>query len=168
MTVLVAVASKYGATREIAEAIAHALAGRGVAADVRAVDDVLDVGPYDAVVLGSAVYVGQWLDSARQFVEEHAETLAARPVWLFSSGPIGDPPRPADETVQIEAVLATTGARDHRVFPGKLDKKRLSVAERAVVFAFRAAEGDFRDRGAIAARAAHIADEVLRDPRRRA
>jgi len=84
--VLVAVASKHGATQEIAEAIGRVLAERGVGADVMRVDDVTDATGYEAVVLGSAVYMGNWLEPARRFVEDHADELAAQPTWLFSSG----------------------------------------------------------------------------------
>jgi menaquinone-dependent protoporphyrinogen oxidase len=163
MSVLVAAASKYGATQEIAEAIGRALSDGGLEVDVRRVDDVADIAGYEAVVLGSAVYVGQWLESARRFVDDHAGELAGRPTWLFSSGPIGEPPRPAEETaVKIDAILAATGAREHRVFAGKLDKSRLSFGERAVVFAFRAAEGDFRDWDDITTWAAGIAEALPR------
>jgi menaquinone-dependent protoporphyrinogen oxidase len=159
MTVLVAVASRHGATREIAEAIGRGLSARGVGAEVRSVDEVDGVAAYEAVVLGSAVYAGRWLKAARQFAEANAEDLAARPTWLFSSGPIGDPPRPSEEeAVQVGQIVAATAAREHRVFAGKLDKRGLSFAERAVVVAFRAAEGDFRDWEAIAAWADAIAD----------
>ena len=94
MTVLVAAASKYGATAEIAEAIGRALREGGVAADVRPVEQAGDLAGYAGVVLGSAVYVGRWLEPGRRFVDEHAEELAAKPTWLFSSGPVGDPPKP--------------------------------------------------------------------------
>lgn len=161
MTVLVAYASKHGSTQEIAEALGRELGSQGVEADVRSVADV-DGAPYEAVVLGSAVYAGRWLESARRFVDRHAGDLAGRPIWLFSSGPIGDPPRPPDdEAVQIDTILAATGAHGHRIFAGKLDKSRLSFPERAIVLAFRAAEGDFRDWEAIAAWANEIADAVL-------
>ncbi len=96
MTVLVAAASKYGATQEIAEAIGRVLAECGVGAEVMRVEDVGDVTGYEAVVLGSAVYMGSWLEPARRFVEEHGDELAALPTWLFSSGPTGDPPRPSE------------------------------------------------------------------------
>jgi len=80
---------------------------------------------YEAFVLGSAVYFGNWLQEARGFVEAHGHELAARPVWLFSSGPIGDPPEPSEEkAVHIEAIREATGAEDHRLFGGKLDKSR--------------------------------------------
>jgi menaquinone-dependent protoporphyrinogen oxidase len=161
MTILVAVATKYGATREIAEAIGRRLSDRGLEVVVRSIEDVDDVAPFEAVVLGSAVYAGRWLEQARRFVEKRAVELAERPTWLFSSGPIGDPPRPHEqEAVQIDTIAAATRARAHRVFAGRLDKGLLSFAERAIVFAFRAAEGDFRDWEAIAAWADEIADAL--------
>jgi menaquinone-dependent protoporphyrinogen oxidase len=79
-------------------------------------------------------------------VEKHAATLAAKPTWLFSSGPIGDPPRPNDsEAVNVDDVLAATDAKEHRVFAGKVDKSKLGFGERAVMRAVRAAQGDYRD-----------------------
>ncbi len=146
MTVLVAVASRHGATHEIAETIGRRLVEGGLEVDVQRVEDVRDPSQYDAVVLGSAVYVGRWLKSARAFVDAHAEELAARPTWLFSSGPIGDPPKPegGDKAVQVEGVVAGTHARGHRVFAGRIDRSRLNLAERAVASAVRAADGDFR------------------------
>lgn len=161
MTVLVAAASRHGATQEIAESIGRSLEKHGVAVDVRVVDDVGDLAPYEAFVVGSAVYIGNWLESARDFVDKHGKVLADRPTWLFSSGPIGEPPRPAeDAAVQIDALMAATNARGHRLFAGKLDKSRLGFGERAVVLAFRAAEGDFRDWAEIDAWAVHIAESL--------
>ena len=60
--------------------------------DVRAAEQVSTV--YDAAVLGSGVYLGHWLESACLLVDSHAEALSRIPVWLFSSGPIGDLPMP--------------------------------------------------------------------------
>jgi menaquinone-dependent protoporphyrinogen oxidase len=69
MTVLVTAASKHGATLGIAEAIARVLDEHGVSADLVDIDEVSDLGRYEAVVLGSAVYMGQWLKQARRFVD---------------------------------------------------------------------------------------------------
>ena len=93
------------------------------------------------MVLGSAVYAGHWLEPARELAERHAEALAARRVWLFSSGLVGNPPKPAEEeSVYVSGILEATGARDHRVFSGKLDKGTLGFAEKAIVLALRVAE----------------------------
>lgn len=144
--VLVAVASKHGATWEIGEALGQVFAERGLRCDVLKVEDVQDVTDYDAVVLGSAVYFGRWMESARRFADAFADDLSARPVWLFSSGPIGDPPRPSEEVaVNVDDLLTLTGATGHRLFAGRIDKDQLSFSERAVLAAVRSGEGDFRD-----------------------
>ena len=161
MTVLVAVASRHGATEEIAEAIGRSLRERGVDAEVVRVDEVEDVVGYEAVVLGSSVYAGRWLEAARRFVDEHVSELATLPTWLFSSGPIGAPPKPeAEEAVHIDRVMSLTHAREHRLFAGELVRSRLSFAERAVTRAFHAPEGDFRDWEEIDAWAGSIAEAL--------
>ena len=97
MNVLVTVASRQGATKEIAERIGEVLSAAGLGATVEPVEAVGDVDRYDAVVLGSAVRIGHWIEPARRFVRDHSAALATRPVWLFSSGPIGDPPKPVGD-----------------------------------------------------------------------
>jgi menaquinone-dependent protoporphyrinogen oxidase len=144
MNVLVTVASKHGATTQIAEAIGRALAKADIGAEVVAPDEVRSLKGYDAVILGSAVYAGRWLDEAKRFVEREAPALAERPVWLFSSGPIGDPPKPDEEAIDVAPIRAVTGARDHRIFAGLLDKSQLGFGERAIVKVVRAEEGDYR------------------------
>jgi menaquinone-dependent protoporphyrinogen oxidase len=143
---------------EIAEAIGRALDEAGMAAAVEPIDDVGDLVPYEAVVLGSAVYIGHWLPPARAFAERNAEALQARSTWLFSSGPIGDPPRPkAEDAVKVDELMAMTGAREHRLFGGRIDKHRLGFGERAVMLAVGGKDGDFRDWDAIATWAGEIA-----------
>jgi menaquinone-dependent protoporphyrinogen oxidase len=158
MRVLVAAASKHGSTFEIAEAIGRGLTSHGLEVDVRRLDDVRRLESYDAVVLGSAVYAGHWMHGARDFVDEHEDELTVRPLWLFSSGPLGAPPHPIDEhAVNITDILLATDARDHRLFAGRLDRYGLGFGERAVALAVQAPEGDFRDWEAIAVWAAEIA-----------
>ncbi len=107
------------------------------------------------------MYVGRWLAPARRFVEEHRDALSARPVWLFSSGPLGDPLKPDEEhAVAIDEIVSSTHARGHLLFAGKLDTRRLGFGERAVVHAVRAAEGDFRDWERIEGWAAGIAETL--------
>lgn len=145
MKVLVTAASDHGATAEIAQAIGRALEERGISVTVGPVEEVQDVEEFDAFVVGSAVYTGHWLRRARKFVEDHAQTMSGRPVWLFSSGPIGDPPRPEEESVDTLPLVMAVHAQGHRIFGGKLDRSTLGFAERAICTALRAPEGDFRD-----------------------
>lgn len=154
MKVLVSAASKHGATAEVAEEIAkglrealqeHGVGGDDVVVVVRPAEKVSSVEDYDAVVLGSAVYAGHWLKPARELAERLARALSEKPTWLFSVGPIGDPPKPEEDPVDVAPILEATVAQDHRIFAGKLDKGSLGFAEKAVVLALRAPEGDFRD-----------------------
>ena len=149
-SVLVAVASRHGATREIAEAVGASLRRSGLEATVIDLDEApdrpIDVADHDAVVLGSAIYMGRWRRSARDFVEAHRSALAARPLWLFSSGPLGDPPEPAeDHAVELDDLIADLMPYEHRIFTGRLDRAALGVREKAVVRIVKAPEGDFRD-----------------------
>jgi menaquinone-dependent protoporphyrinogen oxidase len=120
MKVLVTAATRYGATGEIARAIGEVLREHGLDSTVGPPETTTTVDDYDVVVLGSAVYAGRWLKPARELVDRSRGALAARPVWLFSSGPVGDPPKPEQDPVDVADLVATTGARDHRVFAGKL------------------------------------------------
>jgi menaquinone-dependent protoporphyrinogen oxidase len=160
MKVLVTAASKHGATAGIAQAIGDVLAARGLEVTVAPVEDVPTVDGYDAVVAGSAVYAGHWLKPAIQFVERHADALMGRPVWLFSSGPVGDPPKPEEDPVDAAWVVKQTAAYEHRVFAGMLDRGRLGFAEKAVVTALRAPVGDFRDWDDIRAWAGEVAERL--------
>lgn len=162
MRVLVSAASRHGSTREIAERIGAVLRERSADApapevDVIPPDAVADVDGYDALVLGSAVYMGRWLDSALRLSRRYAQDRRDRPVWLFSSGPVGDPLKPDQQPVDVGSVVSVTRAREHRTFAGVLDRHRLSFGERAVVAALRAPYGDFRDWAAVEAWARDIA-----------
>ena len=159
MTVLVTTASRHGATAEIGAEIAAVLSERGIAS-VAAPVATASPSDYDAVILGSAVYMGRWLPPARDFVERHRDTLAQRPVWLFSSGPVGvSPPAGMEHIADAEEVR---GARAHRVFDGRIDRRELGLLEKAALRAVHAPDGDYRDWEAVRAYANEIADELER------
>ena len=161
MTVLIAYASKHGSTQEIAERISEKLRQMGIQAETRSVDEVSDPESYEALVIGSAVYYGSWLKEATEWVRRNQATLAARPVWLFSSGPLGTEVKDAEpQPKEIAEFRETIGPRDQRIFFGALEHSRLSFAERMMVKAVRAPEGDFRDWQAIEAWAASIARDL--------
>ena len=81
-------------------------------------------------------------------------------MWLFSSGPIGDPPKPDDDAVDVADLVDAVSAWDHRTFAGRLERARLGFGERAIVAALRAPDGDFRDWDVIAGWAAGIAEAL--------
>lgn len=158
MRMLVTAASRHGSTMEMASAIGRALTEIGLEVEVRPIHELDGVAGYRAVVVGSGVYMGRWLPEATEFVERHAVELRARPVWLFSSGPVGSPdPKPEGDPTGIDQLVAAVHARGHRTFTGRLDRGRLGIGERLVVSAVRAPEGDFRDWEALADWAKEIA-----------
>lgn len=170
MKVLVAYASKYGSTKAIAERIAGKIREGGITVDAIPAKTVDDVGGYDAFVLGSALYILDWMKDAKTFVERHRDILATRPLWLFSSGPIspgttdmqGRDARTTCAKKEVMALKDELRARDHHIFWGALDKKKLSIPERLIasVPAFPGTEGDFRDWNEIDQWAMTVAQEI--------
>ena len=89
MKVLVAYASRHGATKGIAERIAQSLTNREIEVTLKPARQVQDVAEYDAFVVGGAAYAFHWLKDASTFVRRNRVVLAGNPTWLFSSGPLG-------------------------------------------------------------------------------
>jgi menaquinone-dependent protoporphyrinogen oxidase len=163
--VLVAYATKYGATAEIAEKIGEVLRQAGLSADVLPVDRAGDPGAYNAVVLGSAVYIGQWRKGAARFLETHEVALAKKPVWLFSSGPTGkgDPVELVQDwrfPGKLQPIADRIKPRDIALFQGAVDADKLSFIEKWMLKNVKAPVGDFRDWQAIISWATAIADEL--------
>ena len=167
--VLISAASEHGSTGEIARLIGDTLTNNHMAVDIvppAAVDSVED---YDAVILGSAVYTGHWLAEARDFAIRFRDPLTARRVWLFSSGPVGDPSRKVVQSMEqdpadVTRIQQDIGVRGHQMFAGKLDPKALSVAQRASLLVFHGMRGDFRDRAVITQWADGIAADLATLP----
>lgn len=174
MNVLVAYASRHGATQGIAERIAETLRDAGVDARARSVESVPDLEGYDACVIGAAAYMFHWLKEAASFVRHHRAALEAMPVWLFSSGPLGTEPTNEKGQDQKTAVIPRElpelaeliSAREYRVFFGAYthDRKPIGLAERFMTMlpASRDTlpEGDFRDWAEIEGWAREIADAL--------
>jgi menaquinone-dependent protoporphyrinogen oxidase len=120
---------------------------------------------YDAVVVGGAVYRRRLLREATGFLERNRDVLAGRPVWLFSSGPLGNA-RAGDPLEDPSRLVAP-----HRqvVFPGALDPAELTFAEQVLrrTPSGRATlpAGDFRDWDEIRAWAGAIGEELRRTTR---
>jgi len=163
--VLVTYATKYGATAEIAEKIGEVLRSQGLQAEVQAADRATEPGSYTAVVLGSAIYAGQWRKEAVTFLEANEQTLAGMPVWFFSSGPTGkgDPVELVKGWRFPEGqrpIADRIGPRDMAVFHGVIDGHKVNFAEKLIIKALKAPFGDFRDWEAITAWATSIGDEL--------
>jgi menaquinone-dependent protoporphyrinogen oxidase len=173
MNVLVAYASRHGSTAGIAERIAATVRSAGIAAEARPASQVEAVAGYDAFVIGSAAYMFHWLKDATRFVRRHRAVLEQRPVWLFSSGPLGtdrvdehgrdvlESTRPKEfaelgPLIHPRGTLVFCGAWDPEAPPvGLLEQviRRLPVRDAMPA-------GDFRDWGVIDAWASEIAAEL--------
>lgn len=171
MKVLVAFASRHGATAEMAQRIAGKLGATVL--DLRQHEPVPDLAAYDGIVVGSATYMFHWLGDATDFVRDNAVVLAATPVWLFSSGPLGTATvddkgvdvHVAAEPKEIAELRDLIKPRDHHVFFGALDPKNLGFRDGLVRNLMPGGkklmeEGDFRDWAEIDAWAEGIAQEL--------
>jgi menaquinone-dependent protoporphyrinogen oxidase len=160
MKVLVSAASKHGATAEIADRIGEVFNSRGIDTTVTPPDPAMSLEEYDAIVLGSAVYAGNWRKEAKELADRIAASHPDADVWLFSSGPLGDPLKPEEAPVDIADIQEAVSPHDHRVFAGKVDKANLGFGERAIMIAVHAPDGDFRDWAAIESWAMGIAESL--------
>lgn len=164
MKVLVAVASKHGATKEIADTIGDVIAAELSGSEVHVLyaEGVTSVSKFDGVILGSAVYMGRWLESARNLAEVQRAALLDVPVWLFSSGPVGEQVKPGEDPAEVAELVSSLKARGHHLFGGKIDRSTLRFPERAVVAALRVKDGDYRDWPVIRSWGKHIAAELTK------
>ena len=161
--ILVAYASKHGSTAEIADAVAETLRGLDLSVDCAEAGEVKSVEPYDAVVLGSAVYIRRWRGDAKHFLRKHAEQLSRRPFWVFSSGPVGEPSRDNPswlEPPKIVEQVGRLGARGHVVFGGRMPTNPRGPTQRAMVKNCPPEYRDRRDWDEIRAWAASIASDL--------
>lgn len=159
--VLVVYASTMGSTAEIARAIGDQLTERGFEVDVLPTSKAPDAPHYDAVVVGSAVYLGHWDKRAMHYVQDQAPDLAERPTWLFQSGPCG--PEASGQllhtTHHLTQICVEIGALPVKTFAGNLDRTRATSWLTRLMSTGKLA-GDFRDWDAIRAWADGIADSL--------
>lgn len=164
--VLVVYASKYGATKEIAQKIGEVLRQTGLEVDVYPLNGMRDPSPYRVIILGSAVYVGKWQKEAVEFLRSHEKILVSRLVWLFSSGPTGEgDPLELVEGMRLPAALQPIveriRPRDISVFHGHINPDKINGLERwAIKSLVKKPFGDFRDWNAITAWATSIVEAL--------
>jgi menaquinone-dependent protoporphyrinogen oxidase len=144
MQVLVTYGSKMGGTAGLAEMIADALRRRDVTVEVSPAAAVRSLAGFDAVIVGGALYAARWHRDARRFVTHHRRELRELPVWLFSSGPLGDAEqRPDIPPVRgVRKLMRRIGARGHTTFGGRLEPDAPGFVAQAMA---KSSAGDWRD-----------------------
>jgi menaquinone-dependent protoporphyrinogen oxidase len=145
MKVLVSVSSRHGGTKEIGAQIARALRDGGQQVTEAGPDEVEHAHHYDAVVLGSSVYVGRVGLDLKDLVERQGAVLRGRPVWLFWSGPVTDEPELVPVPPDVAEVARLVAARGVQVFGGKVERDGLTVTEKSLVALVPVDPGDHRD-----------------------
>jgi menaquinone-dependent protoporphyrinogen oxidase len=161
--VLVAYASRHEATAEIAAAIAGELGAAGCVATVSEARSVTNLADVDAAIVGSALYLGRWDDSALDLLRHERVTLSGIPTWLFSSGPVGDGkatarPQRLPQPEEVAALAEQIGARA-TTFGGRVDADEEGFDLQIMASAGLA--GDWRDFRRIRAWARGIAADIL-------
>ncbi len=167
MTVLVAYSSKRGSTAEIAETVAATLRRAGLDVCLKPAEEVTSLEPFDAVVLGSAVYMKRWRGDARHFLKKHRRALRQLPFWVFSSGPVGDPANDNPEWMEppkLAAKVEEMGGRGHVVFGGCLPSEPHGFMEKAMVEGTPRELRDRRDWAEIRTWAGEVASELVAVP----
>jgi menaquinone-dependent protoporphyrinogen oxidase len=168
--VLVAYGTRYGSTREVAETVAATLGEQGMETDVKQAREVRSLGGYDAVVLGTPLYMGALHRDVRALLEKNRAALEHTPFALFALGPIkADDGIDGSRAQLIDALakLPIPTPASTAVFVGAYDPARLRFADKMLT-ALPASplhgEGahDDRDWGAIRAWAKDVCGEVTR------
>jgi len=147
--ILVAFETKYGATREIAQKIGDVLNEAGLSTDILPINEAKYLVPYKAIILGSAVFTGDWCKEAAEFLETNEKVLAEKMVWLFSSGPLGEGTVEEDSKgwrfpKTLQPIADRIAPRHIAVFHGKIDKEKLSLMHKFMVKVAKVPVGDFR------------------------
>lgn len=170
--ILVTYASRTGTTAEIAAAIGRELRLAGASADVAELKEVASVAGYDAVVVGSPIYMGRIEGDVGKFVARHREALEKMPVAAFAVGLPADQKNAPGESAQksgtreegagkIRTALEPVKTVAATMFAGRLDTARLSFVQRTMIGFVKAPTGDFRDWDEIAAWARSLVPLLL-------
>ncbi|MDJ0753576.1 MAG: flavodoxin domain-containing protein [Ardenticatenaceae bacterium] len=169
--VLVAYASQYGSTSEVAAAIGDLFCERGAAVDVASIADINDLAPYQAVIIGSPIHSEVWTPEAVAFVETHQAVLSQIPVAYFLTcmtlGLAPDTPEIRDRVAgyldPVRSQIPAVQPVDIGLFAGALDYSKMSYAMQLLYrgFAEDDTDGDYRDWDAIRAWAAEVQPKLL-------
>ena len=155
--VLVAYASKYGSTGGVADAIAKELCAAGVNTDVTLIKNAGNLAAYQAVVVGTAIYMGKWMPEAMEFVEKNREVLRRVPVAYFQvCMNLVEPTEKKRAEVRAFMDPVLKAAPEIKpvgmgMFTGAMDYGNVSWPMKMILKSKGSQEGDFRDWNAIRA-----------------
>lgn len=160
-TVLVIHATQMGSTAEIANAVAETLTARGVTCVTLSAEAAPAPERFDAVVLGSAIYMGHWLPRAIEYLRDHRAALTRRQVFLFQSGPCGEDAESAQTKVpsRVVRLARAIGCQPPVTFGGVLEMRR-ATGLLSRWMADGPFAGDYRDWGRVSAWADLVADRL--------
>jgi menaquinone-dependent protoporphyrinogen oxidase len=160
--ILVAYATRYGSTKEIAEAIAAELRSAGLEVEIRSLREVKSLGGYRAIVMGAALYMYKWHKDAVRFLERHQNELIGKRVAVFAPGPINDVEKEWSEARgQLDKELERFPwfrPMDVKLFGGRFDPETLKFPWNLVPGLNRLPANDIRDWPAIRAWGRELAD----------
>ena len=167
--VLVAYASSYGSTQEIAEVISEALRSQGLAVDCERIRNVRKLEGYSALVLGAPLYMFHWHKDARHFLSQHRKILADNlPVAIFAGGPFGS--GDGNEWQEVRTLFDRELAKFPWLTPisleivgGKFDPTKLRFPYNLIPVLKKMPASDLRDWVAIRAWASSLAAQFLPD-----
>jgi len=129
LNILIAYATRFGATMQVADAIAQAVREEGKAVDLLPMKEVSSLDSYQAVFLGSAVNYATWLPEAVEFVKTLQEALNQIPVALFTvhiTNVGGDEKSQRNRHAFTDEVRALVSPVDEAFFAGKFDRRAAS------------------------------------------
>ena len=135
-TILVAYATHYGSTQEVAEAIAAEIRSSGHDVDLQPLSQVHDLTPYHAVVIGSPLYMGKMQQDAHHFLAAQRDALTRLPAAIFALGPLStdlDEMRGSREQLNRElAQYPWLKPVSTEMFVGKYDPASLSFVHKLI------------------------------------
>lgn len=158
--ILVAYATKAGATAEVATHIGQTLSAKNIPVDVLPIKKVTDLSAYSAVVLGSAIRMGSLLPAVTKFVQENQAVLqqTSFSVFITCMTLVTDTEEKRKEvSAYLDPLRAVAKPAHEGLFAGVLDPKKLVLLERWMMNAMKTPVGDFRDWNQINAFAESIA-----------
>jgi menaquinone-dependent protoporphyrinogen oxidase len=152
-SVLVAYATRYGSTQELAEAVAATLRESGLEVDLQPLRQVHTIDQYRAVVIGAPLYMFHWHKDALNFLTRYHKTLTSLPVAIFALGPFhADEKEFQGAREQLDKELEkfpwlTPAAIE--IFGGKFDPEKLTFPHNLVPALKKMPASDVRDWTAI-------------------